>query len=194
MHKNKHVDCGSDSLCLRSFPVSSVLSCVSMVCRVLSEWKSDFNWMRHDGRQMGLSSSPLNIFKHVFCLHPITCPYIFVVIAVLLGYFYKKKQNVYVPHPTCNRITCVSFSVLQCVLWDGWRWLRRTWLLERAALLLTIASDSCPTARMTSETPWASGERWGVLPQMGQKTSLQFDLKDLEGWSTKDYRVKAEQG
>lgn len=111
-----------------------------------------------------------------------------------LGVLLQKKQNVYVPHPTCNRITCVSFSVLQCVLWDGWRWLRRTWLLERAALLLTIASDSCPTARMTSETPWASGERWGVLPQMGQKTSLQFDLKDLEGWSTKDYRVKAEQG
>lgn len=54
----------------------------------------------------------------------------------------------------------VSFSVLPCALLDGWRWPRTTWLQGRAVSPWTTASGSCPTARMTSETRLASGERW----------------------------------
>lgn len=52
-----------------------------------------------------------------------------------------------------------SVSVLQCVPLAGWKCLRKTWLLARAALLSTTASGSSLITNTTCMTPLASGER-----------------------------------
>jgi len=46
-----------------------------------------------------------------------------------------------------------------CALWDGWKWQRRTSPLAKVALQSTTVSGSFLTAKMTSGTQSASGER-----------------------------------
>lgn len=61
--------------------------------------------------------------------------------------------------PLCSLCACLLISVLQCVPWAGWKCLRKTWLLARAASLSTTASGSFLITNTTCTTRLVSGER-----------------------------------